>query len=79
MNKIHQGYQDIERCRMRVRHSVWWPGVSQSISQKVLQCPSCAKEAKHRKKNHLSQLCYQKIHGRSWEQTCLNWIEDAMF
>ena len=50
MDKIHQGHQGIERCRMRVQHLVWWPGVSQSISQKVLQCPSCAKEAKHRKK-----------------------------
>ena len=41
---------------MRTRHSVWWPGVSQSISQKVLQCPSCAKEAKHRREPLITTL-----------------------
>ena len=37
-------------------YSVWWPGVSQSISQKVLKCPSCAKEAKHRREPLIKTL-----------------------
>ena len=33
--KIHAGYQGIERCRARVTLSVWWPGVSQQNAQTV--------------------------------------------
>ena len=56
MDKIHQGHQGFERCRMRVRHSVWWPGVSQSIIQKVLQCPNYAKEAKRSREPLITTL-----------------------
>lgn len=43
--KIHTGHQGIERCRMRVATSVWWPGVSQQVRQAVEQSKECAKEA----------------------------------
>jgi len=32
LQKIHQGHQGIQRCRLRVKISVWWPGVSKDIS-----------------------------------------------
>ena len=45
LRKIHTGHQGIERCRMRVRESVWWPGVIYQTAQMVQQCQQCAKEA----------------------------------
>ena len=45
LKKVHTGHQGIERCRMRVATSVWWPGVSQQVRQLVEQCKECAKEA----------------------------------
>ena len=43
IEKIHFVHQGIERCQQRVRSSVWWPGVSAQIKQKVLQCQECTK------------------------------------
>ena len=43
--KVHSGHQGIERCRARVKVSVWWPGVNKSITQMVQQCEVCAKDA----------------------------------
>ena len=39
--KIHHGHQSIQRCRLRVASSVWWPGVTNAIEQFVLSCPTC--------------------------------------
>ena len=47
--KIHTGHQGIERCRMRVATSVWWPGVSQEVREVVERCKECTKEAPKRK------------------------------
>jgi len=41
--KIQEGHQGIERCRMRVRASVWWPGVSRAVEDFVKRCSECAK------------------------------------
>ena len=41
--KIHQGHQGIERCRLRVTTSVWWPGVSSQMETFVRQCSTCTR------------------------------------
>ena len=41
--KIHKGHQGIERCRLRVSTSVWWPGVSVQTEEFVKKCSTCVK------------------------------------
>ena len=48
LQRNHKGHQDIEKCHMQARSSVWWPKISQHITQSVKQCPVCAKEAFNR-------------------------------
>ena len=40
---IHEGHQGIERCRMRAKNSVWWPGMSKALTEMVTNCPICVK------------------------------------
>ena len=49
MEKIHDGHQGIERCRARVRCSVWWPGVNKQVAERVHNCTMCAQEAQQRR------------------------------
>ena len=49
MDKIHEGHQGIERCRMRINSSVWWPGVSKHLTERIQNCSTCAKDAVPRK------------------------------
>ena len=44
LSKIHEGHWGVERCRIRVRCSVWWPGVSSEVKQFVENCCTCARE-----------------------------------
>ena len=43
VEKIHTGHKGIERCKLRARSSVWWPGVTAQITQGVQQCRECAR------------------------------------
>ena len=45
LEKIHQGHQGINRCRLRINSSVWWPGVSHEIESFIKQCSHCAQFA----------------------------------
>jgi len=41
LEKIHQGHQGINRCRLRIKSSIWWPGVSNEMGMFIKQCPHC--------------------------------------
>lgn len=43
LQKIHHGHQGIQRCRLRIASSVWWPGVSKAIERHIKNCPQCVK------------------------------------
>ena len=45
LQKIHQGHQGIQRCCLRIKTSVWWPGVSKDIEALVQSCTECQKSA----------------------------------
>ena len=49
LQKLHEGHQGIEKCRMRTRSSVWWPGITEQVSRMIQQCPVCTKEAQPRR------------------------------
>ena len=44
MEKIHEGHQGIERCRLRARYAVWWPGMSRELEDFIRACPRCIRE-----------------------------------
>ena len=43
LKKIHKGHQGIQRCRLRARCSVWWPGMMAQIKDLVERCPVCVR------------------------------------
>ena len=45
LGRIHEGHQGRERCRTMANTCVWWPSMSKDITEKVLSCSECAKEA----------------------------------
>ena len=41
MEQIHEGHQGIEKCMLRARESVFWPGISDDIHESVEKCGIC--------------------------------------
>ena len=65
LQKIHSGHQGIQRCRLRAKTSVWWPGISKDIENMVRLCHTCAKNTPSRKQpmimTQLPEYPWQKI------------------
>lgn len=44
LQRIHEGHQGIQRCRLRAKCSVWWPGITTQIQHLVESCPICVRD-----------------------------------
>ena len=78
LSKIHAGHQGIQRCRLRARSSIWWPGISQHIEDRVKQCNTCAKEFTPRSEpltpSSLPEYPWQKVGSDLFMLNGLNYI-----
>ncbi|UYV84981.1 K02A2.6-like [Cordylochernes scorpioides] len=45
LDKLHAGHFGITKTRLRVRETVWWPGISEEIEETVRKCSVCIQEA----------------------------------
>ena len=62
--KVHAGHQGIQRCRLRLATSVWWPGVLREIEQLVKSCPVCMKKTTP----HTEPLLQPALPSHPWEK-----------
>ena len=45
LEKIHHGHQGIQKCRSQANSSVWWPKMSDRITEMVKSCRECTKQS----------------------------------
>ena len=48
LDKLHEGHLGITKCHARARQSVWWPGISQHLAEKVKNCVEYTKNQMQR-------------------------------
>ena len=46
LEQIHEGHQGIEKCMLKARESVFWPGISDEIREAVEKCGICQASSK---------------------------------
>ena len=65
LNRLHHGHQGLTKCRERAAHSVWWPGLTNEITQIVETCELCQKK---RDAQPHETLMSTTMPGRPWQK-----------
>jgi len=64
LSAIHQGHLGIEKCLLRARTCVFWPGITKDITCLVEHCDPCQK---HQRKNQKEPILQPDVPTRPWE------------
>ena len=60
LKQIHYGHLGINKCQLRTRETVYWPGISKAIENIVSNCETCLKfSANNRKQSPDGTLCHE--------------------
>ena len=71
LQKLHNGHQGMERCRLRALSSVWWPGLFSDIQQMIQRCPECLK----RSTSHSEPMIPSKLPNYPWQKIATDLFE----
>ena len=52
---IHQGHLGVEKCLLKARDCLFWPGITKNIKEMSSSCATCMKYAKQQQKQLLEQ------------------------
>ena len=66
---IHMGHYAIEKMKLRAKETVYWPGITEDITNTYHQCQICAKFARSQQREMLQSV--ETPHTR-WEQLGLD-------
>lgn len=72
LNRIHDGHQGLTKCRERASTSVWWPGISSEIKQKVQSCQICLEMKQTQQKEPLIST---PLPDRPWKRLAIDLCE----
>ena len=65
LQKLPEGHQGIQRCRLWAKTSVWWPDISKQINDVIERCSICVRESSPRREplipSKLPDYPWQKI------------------
>ena len=51
LKQIHEGHLGFNKCQMRVKETVYWPGLNDQLENPILNCQLCLKYSKSKNKS----------------------------
>ena len=69
LKQIHKGHLGLNKCKLRAKETVYWPGLSTELEDLVLNCELCLKYSTAKCKLEPSLALGQEVpyaHGPNW-------------
>ena len=63
---IYEGCLGLEKCKLQVKDTVYWPGINEQLEQLVLNCELCLKYSKAKGKQPSNMSLGQEIPIHPW-------------
>ena len=61
LNLLHEGHLGLNKCKLRAKDIVYWPGLNEQLEKLVLNCQLCLKYSHSKHKQKPSQSLGQEI------------------
>ena len=58
---IHEGHLGLTKCKLRVKETIYWPGLNDQLEKLVLNCQLCMKYSQSKCKQPLQMSVGQEI------------------
>ena len=65
-NLIHEGYLGLNKCKLRIKDTVYWPGLNEQLEKLVLDCELCLKYSHSKCKQKPGSSLGQEIPVHPW-------------
>lgn len=72
LERIHHGHLGLNKCRERYRDAIWWPKISQVVTNKMLSCSHCNK---HTQSQHREPLITTPLPELPWKKLAADLCE----
>jgi hypothetical protein len=64
MDKLHYGHQGVNKCQLRAKTCVFWPGINKNIEEEVDRCSVCQQ---YQKSQRPEPLIPHEVPQRPWQ------------
>ena len=71
LNRLHEAYQAIVKCRERARNTVWWLGINKQLDEVVRNCRTCAES----RSDKAEPMMCSEFPNRPWEKVASDLFE----
>ena len=65
---IHEGHLGLNKCKMRAKETVYWPGINEQLEQLILNCQLCLKYSRSKDKNMPHTALGHEVPLVSWSK-----------
>ena len=65
---IHKGHLGLNKCKMRAKETVYWPGMNEQLEQLILNCQLCIKYSRSKDKNMPNTALSHEIPSVPWSK-----------